>query len=63
MIGIVLAVFAALAFGFSVVLIRKKIDESNFFFAALVLTVTGNIILWPLAFLFTDLRTVNFEEL
>jgi DME family drug/metabolite transporter len=61
MIGIVLALFAALAFGFSVVLIRKKIDESNFFFAALVLTVTGNIILWPLAFLFTDLRTFNFE--
>lgn len=61
MIGVVLAVFSALAFGFSVVLIGKKIDESNFLFAALVLTVTGNIILWPLAFLFTDLRTFNFE--
>ncbi len=61
MIGIVLAVFAALTFGLSVVLIRKRIDQSNFLFTALVLTITGNIILWPLAFLFTDLRTISFE--
>ncbi|NIR86988.1 EamA family transporter, partial [Candidatus Bathyarchaeota archaeon] len=61
MIGIVLALLAALGYGLSVVLIRKQLDESNYIFATLVLTATGNIILWPLALLFTDLGTINFE--
>ncbi len=61
MIGIAFALLAALAYGFSVVLVRKKLEESNFIFAALVLTITGNVILWPFAFLFTNLRTVNSE--
>jgi len=61
MIGTVLALLAALGYGLSVVLVRKKLDESNFIFATLVLTATGNIILWPLALLFTNLRTINLE--
>lgn len=36
-------------------------DESNFFSVALVMTVIGNIILWPLALSFTDLRMVSPE--
>ena len=59
MIGIVLALLAALVYGVSVVFVRKKLEKSNFVFAALVLTVTGNIILWPFALLFINLRTVN----
>ena len=61
MIGIFFALFAALAYSLSVVLVRKRLDASNFFSVALVLTVTGNIILWPLALLFTNLKTINFE--
>jgi len=61
MIGIVLTLLAALAYSLSAVLIRKRLDESNFFSVALVITVVGNISLWPLALLFTDLGTVNFE--
>ncbi len=61
MIGIVFALLAALAYSYSVVLVRKRLQESNFFSVALVITVTGNIILWPIALLFTNLRTVNLE--
>ena len=61
MIGIVLALLATLTFASSAVLVRKRLDESNFISVALVLTVTGNIILWPLALLFTNLRTVSLE--
>lgn len=61
MIGIVLALLAALAYSFSVVLIRKSLDESDFLSPALVLAVIGNIIFWPLSLLFTNLRTVNLE--
>lgn len=61
MIGIALALLAALGYGLSVVLVRKNLDESNFIFVTLVLTATGNIILWPLALLFTNLRAINFE--
>ncbi len=61
MIGVVLALLAALTYSLSAVLVRKRLDESNFFSVALVVTVMGNIILWPLALLFTNLRTVNLE--
>ena len=61
MIGIVLALLAALAFSLSTVLVRKEVDKSNFFSVAWVVTVMGNIILWPFALLFTNLRTVNVE--
>lgn len=61
MIGIVFALLAALAYSYSVVLVRKRLQESNFFSVAMVITVTGNIILWPIALLFTNLGTVNLE--
>jgi drug/metabolite transporter (DMT)-like permease len=61
MIGIFLALLAAFAYSLSVVLIRKKLDESNYFSATMMVTVTGNIILWPLALLFTNLKTVNLQ--
>ncbi len=56
-----MALLAALAYAVSTVLVRKKLDESNFISVAFVVAVTGNIILWPLALLFTNLRTVNLE--
>lgn len=61
MIGIVLALLAAFAYALSAVLIRKRLDESNSFSATLVITATGNIILWPLALLFTNFKTVNLQ--
>jgi len=50
MIGVVFALLAAFAYGLSAVLIRKKLDESNYFSATMMVTVTGNIILWRLRF-------------
>ena len=61
MIGVVLALISALTYGLGAVLVRKRLDESNFISVSLVVTVTGNVILWPLALLFTNLRTVNLE--
>ena len=61
MMGVVSALLAGLAFSLAVVLARKELDESNFFFVAFVITVTGNIILWSLALLFTNFVTINLE--
>ena len=61
MIGVVLALLSAMAFGFSQILVRRKLDESNFVFISLAITLMGNIILWPLALIFTNLETINFE--
>jgi DME family drug/metabolite transporter len=61
MISIVLALISALTYGLGAVLARKRLDESNFISVSLTITVIGNIILWPLALLFTNLRTVNLE--
>lgn len=61
MIGIVLALISALTYGLGAVLARKRLDESNFISVSLTITVIGNIILWPLALLFTNLGTVNLE--
>lgn len=58
---IVLALVSALAFGLSVVLIRKRLDESNPFSVTLVVAVTGNVIFWPLALLFTNLATISLK--
>ena len=63
MISIVSALLAASALGLTAVLIRTRLDESDFFSIASVITVTGNIILWPLALLFTNFRTINLEGL
>ena len=61
MIGVVLALLSAMAFGFSQILVRRKLDESNFVFISLAITLMGNIILWPLALILTNPGTVNFE--
>jgi drug/metabolite transporter (DMT)-like permease len=61
MIGVVLALFAAFAYGLSTVLIREKLDMSNYFSATIIVTVIGNIILWPFSLLFTNLKAVNLQ--
>lgn len=61
MIGIALALLAALAYALSAVLVGKRLNESNFFSVSLVITVTGNIIIWPLALLLTNITMVNLE--
>jgi drug/metabolite transporter (DMT)-like permease len=61
MIGVVLALLAAFVYSLSVVLVRRKLDESNYFSATMMVTVIGNIILWPLALLFANLKTVNLR--
>ncbi len=62
MIGIVLALLSAMAFGFSQILVRRKLDESNFVRISLAITIMGNILLWPLALILTNLKTINFED-
>ena len=63
MFGIALALFAALSLGLSQILVRKNIEKSNFVYISLTVTIMGNIILWPLALMFTDLNTINPEGL
>ena len=63
MIGIVLALFSALAFGLSQIFVRKNIEKSNFVYISLIVTIMGNIILWPLALYFTNLNIINYEGL
>ena len=63
MIGIILALLSAVAFSISVILIRQRLDESNSVSVALIVTITGNIILWPLALITTNLRTVIPESI
>jgi uncharacterized membrane protein len=63
MIGIGLALLSAMSFGLSQILVRKKLDHSNFIHISLTVTIMGNIILWPLALAFTDLSTVNYKGL
>jgi drug/metabolite transporter (DMT)-like permease len=60
MIGIIFALCNAVVHALSAVLIRKRIDESDSVSVALVTSIIGNAILWPLALLFVDLSTVNF---
>jgi len=61
MLGIVLALFGALASGLSAVFVRKKIGESNVLTATLAFSLIGNIILWPIALLITDWAQINFQ--
>ena len=63
MLGIVLALFSALSFGLSQILVRKNLDRSNFVYISLMVTIMGNIVLWPLVFIFTDFNTLNLEGL
>jgi len=59
--GMGLALLAAVAYASSAVLVRKKLGESSVLAVALIVTFAGNVILWPLAFLLTNLRTFNLE--
>jgi DME family drug/metabolite transporter len=61
MIGIFLALLAALIYSLGAVLVRKRVHESNLISVSFVITVVSNVVLWPLTFMFTDLRTVNYE--
>jgi len=63
MFGIALALLSALCFGLSQIFVRKNLEKSNFVYISLTVTIMGNIILWPLALIFTDLNTVNPEGL
>jgi drug/metabolite transporter (DMT)-like permease len=63
MFGVVLALLSAMSFGLSQILVRKNLDQSNYIYISLTITIMGNIILWPLALTFTNLNTVNFEGL
>ena len=63
MFGILLALLSAMAFGSSQILVRKNLDKSNFVYISLTVTIMGNIILWPLTLMFTDLNTLNPEGL
>ena len=63
MFGIALALLSALSFGLSQILVRKNLEKSNFVYISLTVTIMGNIILWPLALIFTNLNTVNPEGL
>jgi drug/metabolite transporter (DMT)-like permease len=63
MIGTVLALFAAVTLGLSVILVRKHSTESNAFNISLIISLTGIAVLWPLAILLTDFGTINLEGL
>ena len=63
MFGVALALLSALSFGLSQIFVRKNLEKSNFVYISLTVTIMGNIILWPLALMFTDLNTVNPEGL
>ena len=59
MIGIVLTLLSALAASLAVVLVRKRLNESDFFSVAFVITIVGNTILWPLALIFSNLKSIS----
>jgi DME family drug/metabolite transporter len=61
--GVVLALLSAMSFGLSQILVRKNLDKSNYVYISLTVTIMGNVILWPLALIFTNFNSVNFEGL
>lgn len=61
MLGIASALLSAMAFGFSQILVRRKLDESNFVRISLAITIMGNIILWPFALILTNPVSIDFE--
>ena len=63
MFGIILALLSALSFGLSQIFVRKNLEQSNYIYISLTVTIMGNIVLWPLALIFTDLNTINPEGL
>ncbi len=63
MIGIALALLASVAYASAAVLTRRRIDDSRILAIALTVTVVGNFMLWPIAFLVSNLQTVNLQAL
>ena len=63
MFGVVLALLSAMSFGLSQILVRKNLDKSNWVYISLTVTIMGNVILWPIALIFTNFNSVNFEGL
>jgi len=63
MIGILLALFAAIANGSAAILVKKELDKSNVLNATFVVTVVGTVIIWSLVPLYTNLNNVRFEGL
>jgi drug/metabolite transporter (DMT)-like permease len=62
MMGIVLALLASFAYSLSAILIRMKLDESDYLSATVIVIVTGNLVLWPPALIFTNLKTMNLQS-
>lgn len=63
MIGIILSLLTAFTYSLSIILIRERIDESNYLSIATALSLIGNIILWPLIPAFTNLRSINIQSI
>jgi drug/metabolite transporter, DME family len=63
MFGVELALLSAMSFGLSQILVRKHLDKSNYVYISLTVTIMGNVVLWPLALIFTNFNSVNFEGL
>ena len=60
MLGITLALLSAVASGFAVVIVGRHSNKSNAFNMSLLISVVGLFLLWPLAIVVTDFRSVNF---
>jgi uncharacterized membrane protein len=59
MIGIIFALLAAAIFGLANILITKGLNELDSFSATLAVTLIGNLILWPIAFIFTNFQSMD----
>lgn len=63
MISIVLAILAALSYSLSAVTVEKNLGRSNFISAVMVITVIGNLILWPSTLLLVPLSNINLTSI
>jgi len=61
MLGPTLALLSAVASALSVVIVGKYSKQTNAFNVSLIVSLVGMAVLWPLAFLLTDLGAANFE--
>ena len=61
MLGPTLALLSAVASGLSVVIVGKYSKQTNAFNVSLIVSLVGMAVLWPLAFLLTDLGAANIE--
>lgn len=63
MIGLVSAILAAAAIAWSVVLVRRSLEESSILRAALAVAVIGNVVVWPFALMFASSLVVDSSSL